>query len=84
MSTAQNLREDRLKKLEKIREIGWNPYPSSYEKKQMIGKTREMEGQVVKTAGKLFSFRTHGNIAFAVLDCVGCPFVECRRIQNKS
>ena len=67
MSTAQNLREERLKKLEKIREIGWNPYPSSYEKKQMIGETREMEGKEVKTAGKLFSFRTHGNIAFADL-----------------
>jgi len=67
MSTAQNLRDDRLKKLEKIREIGWNPYPSSYEKKQMINETREMEGKVVKTAGKLFSFRTHGNIAFADL-----------------
>lgn len=67
MSTAQNLRDDRLKKLEKIREIGWNPYPSSYEKKQMINETREMEGKAVKTAGKLFSFRTHGNIAFADL-----------------
>ncbi len=67
MSTAQNLRDERLKKLEKIREIGWNPYPSSYEKKQMIKETREMEGKEVKTAGKLFSFRTHGNIAFADL-----------------
>ncbi len=67
MSTAQNLRDERLKKLEKIREIGWNPYPSSYEKKQMIQETREMGGKEVKTAGKLFSFRTHGNIAFADL-----------------
>jgi lysyl-tRNA synthetase class 2 len=67
MSTAQNLRDERLKKLEKIREIGWNPYPSSYEKKQMVGQTREMEGKEVQTAGKLFSFRTHGNIAFADL-----------------
>ena len=67
MSTAQNLREERLKKLEKIREIGWNPYPSSFDKKQMINVTKEMEGKEVKTAGKLFSFRTHGNIAFADL-----------------
>lgn len=67
MSTAQNLRDERLKKLAKIREIGWNPYPSSYEKKQMIAQTREMEGKEVQTAGKLFSLRTHGNIAFADL-----------------
>lgn len=67
MSTAQNLRDERLKKLEKIREIGWNPYPSSFDKKNMIGHARTMEGKKVKTAGKLFSFRTHGNIAFADL-----------------
>jgi len=67
MSTAQNIRAERLKKLEKIREIGWNPYPSSFEKKLMIGEAVKMEGQIVKTAGKLFSFRTHGNIAFADL-----------------
>lgn len=67
MSTAQSLRDERLKKLEKIREIGWNPYPSSFEKKQMVGDARTMEGKVVKTAGKLFSLRTHGNIAFADL-----------------
>jgi lysyl-tRNA synthetase class 2 len=67
MSTAQSLRDERLKKLEKIREIGWNPYPSSFDKKNMIGEARTMEGKKVKTAGKLFSFRTHGNIAFADL-----------------
>lgn len=67
MSTAQNIRAERLKKLEKIREIGWNPYPSSYDKKQMVREAREMEGKEVQTAGKLFSFRTHGNIAFADL-----------------
>lgn len=67
MSTAQTLRDERLKKLAKIREIGWNPYPSSYAKKQMIAQTREMEGKEVQTAGKLFSLRTHGNIAFADL-----------------
>jgi len=67
MTTSDNIHAERLKKLEKIRALGSNPYPARFEKKQMIGQTRKMEGRTVKTAGKLFSFRTHGNIAFADL-----------------
>lgn len=62
-----NIRQQMLEKLEKIKAAGWNPYPASYPKKQMIGQTRDMEGQTVSTAGRMFSFRTHGNIAFADL-----------------
>jgi len=67
MTTSDNIREEHLKKLEKIRALGLNPYPANFDKKQSIAQTREMEGKNVKTAGKLFSFRTHGNIAFADL-----------------
>jgi len=67
MSTQDQLREERLKKLKKIREIGWNPYPASFDKKQTIREANESLGKTVKTAGKIFSFRTHGNIAFADL-----------------
>ncbi|MCL4374421.1 lysine--tRNA ligase [Patescibacteria group bacterium] len=67
MPTSKNIRTERLEKLEKIRALGWNPYPAHFEKKQLVGQTRQMEGKTVKTAGKLFSFRTHGNIAFADL-----------------
>jgi lysyl-tRNA synthetase class 2 len=62
-----NIRSQMLEKLEKIKAAGWNPYPASYPKKQMIGETRDMEGKTVSTAGRMFSFRTHGNIAFADL-----------------
>ena len=67
MPTFQELKEERIKKLGKIKELGWNPYPSSFDKTHSVAQTRELEGQVVKTAGKLHSFRTHGNIAFADL-----------------
>ena len=67
MPTFQELKEERIKKLGKIKELGWNPYPSSFDKTHSVAQTREVEGQVVKTAGKLHSFRTHGNIAFADL-----------------
>src|SRR5579871_1029065 len=60
-----NLRKIRLEKLEKLQQLGINPYPPSYDKKQTIGQVLQMEGQTVKTAGRLFSLREHGNIAFA-------------------
>lgn len=65
MPTLQQLKEERLKKIAKMKELGWDPYPAHFEKKQMIGESRDMDGKNVQTAGKLMSFRTHGNIAFA-------------------
>lgn len=67
MSSLDNLKNDRLEKLKKIYEKGINPYPSSYDKKNSIKECRESEGKTIKTAGKIFSLRTHGNIAFADL-----------------
>jgi len=57
----------RLEKLEKIKALGWNPYPASFDKKNTIADCLKSEGKVVKTAGKIFSYREHGNIAFADL-----------------
>lgn len=67
MSSSDNLKNDRLEKLRKIYEKGINPYPSSFDKKNNIQECLKSEGKVVKTAGKIFSFRTHGKIAFANL-----------------
>jgi lysyl-tRNA synthetase class 2 len=67
MSTIDQLREERLKKLQKIREIGWEPYPSSFNKSHTVEQVRKNEGKTVKTAGKIYSMRSHGNIAFADL-----------------
>src|SRR3989344_9231208 len=62
-----NLKKERIKALEEIKKIGWNPYSPSYDKKHSISDAIKSEGKVVKTAGRMFSFRTHGNIAFADL-----------------
>ena len=67
MATIDKFKQDRLDKLKKIRELGWNPYPSSFEKKFSVHDATKSEGKTVKTAGKLYSLRTHGNIAFADL-----------------
>lgn len=64
---TSNLEEARLEKLKKIKEIGWNPYAASYPKTHVISDALKSEGKVVKTAGRIMSFREHGNIAFADL-----------------
>lgn len=61
-------RKLREEKLAKIKEIGWNPYAASFDKKQTIKEAAESpEGTSVKTAGRIYSVREHGNIAFADL-----------------
>lgn len=62
-----NLTKIRLEKLDKIRTLGVNPYPSSFIKKQTISETLSSFGKKVQTAGRVFSYREHGNIAFADL-----------------
>lgn len=62
-----NFKKIRLEKLEKIKALGWNPYPASFDKKQTIADALKSLGKTVKTAGKIFSYREHGNIAFADL-----------------
>ncbi|MEN9407281.1 MAG: Lysyl-tRNA synthetase class [Candidatus Parcubacteria bacterium] len=57
----------RKEKIAKIRAIGWNPYAASYPKTHTIAEALKSEGKTVSTAGRLFSFREHGNIAFADL-----------------
>src|SRR6266704_5314586 len=62
-----NLRKIRLEKLEKLKSLGINPYPASSKKIQNVLECLKMEGKSIITAGRLFSFREHGNIAFADL-----------------
>ncbi|MBI2028261.1 MAG: lysine--tRNA ligase [Candidatus Levybacteria bacterium] len=62
-----DFRKVRLEKLEKIKASGWNPYASSFDKKRTIDDCLKSEGKIVKTAGRVFSYREHGNIAFADL-----------------
>lgn len=62
-----NLVKDRNETLKQIKSIGWNPYAPSFEKLHSVSDALKNEGKIVKTAGRLFSWRTHGNIAFADL-----------------
>lgn len=63
----ENLKQFRLEKIEKLRSMGINPYPYTFDKTHAVAQALQSEGQTVKTAGKIFSYREHGNIAFADL-----------------
>lgn len=63
----QEAKNPRLEKLKKIKELGWNAYAHSFDKANSIGQAGTMLGKLTKTAGKIISFREHGNIAFADL-----------------
>lgn len=62
-----DFRKARLEKLKKLRELGINPYPSSFPKTHTVSESLKSLGKKVKAAGKIFSYREHGNIAFADL-----------------
>jgi lysyl-tRNA synthetase class 2 len=62
-----NLKSIRIEKLKKLISLGINPYAYSFDKTHSISEAHKSEGKKIKTAGKIFSLRTHGNIAFADL-----------------
>lgn len=61
-----SVREDRIAKLETIRKLGINPYPStlSFERELAISALKK-EGQEVGVAGRILGWRPHGDIIFA-------------------
>lgn len=61
------LKQARLEKLQKIKEAGIDPYPATTNRTHTVVEALENEGKIVAIAGRLFSFREHGNIAFANL-----------------
>ncbi len=67
MAEETNLQKVRQEKVKRLRDAGINPYAYSFDKTHTVGQVMQSEGKVVKTAGKILSFREHGNIAFADL-----------------
>ncbi len=71
MATMKELREERLRKLEEIKNLGLNPYPAKTERTAMAGEIvnnfDSMEGSEVKIAGRIAGIRKFGKLAFIVL-----------------
>ena len=58
------LKEIRLQKLEKIKKLGFNPYPAVSLKQQKILQALKMIGKKVFVAGRIMANRGHGGIQF--------------------
>lgn len=67
MVNESDLIQIRREKLRKLKEIGINPYPSSTKRTHTVKAALTNEGKKVAVTGRIFSFRDHGNIAFADL-----------------
>lgn len=63
----QNIRQERLKKLENIKAMGIDPYPASTKRDHTIAQSLDMLGEQVAVAGRIGSLRPHGKIAFVDL-----------------
>lgn len=68
MATLQELRNVRLDKLKKLKELGVNPYPARTAKTLSNAAVTTdfsvLEGTVISVAGRISSIRTHGKISF--------------------
>lgn len=67
----EEIRKIRLQKVQKLRELGINPYPprsqKDYPNKHVVENFEEFEGKKITLAGRLMSWREHGKIAFGKL-----------------
>ncbi|MBL7058541.1 lysine--tRNA ligase [Patescibacteria group bacterium] len=74
MSEIQSEREDRIKKLDELRELNIDPYPARSSRNCAIKDAVESfsifekEKKEIVLAGRLRSMRSHGNLSFAHLD----------------
>ena len=71
MATLKELRDERLRKLENLRQLGINPYPAEAQRTHHIGQVHaefnSLEGQPLKVVGRIVSIRKFGKIAFIVI-----------------
>lgn len=67
-STLAQIRQERLEKVEKLKEMGINPYPSNAQKDidniEIIQDYKKFEGGHVCLTGRIMSWREHGHIVF--------------------
>ncbi|OYW44324.1 hypothetical protein B7Z28_00265 [Candidatus Saccharibacteria bacterium 32-45-3] len=71
MATLQDYRNERLRKLEKLKELGINAYPSESHRTHVTNDILEhfdtLEGQQATVSGRITSIRKFGKLAFIVI-----------------
>lgn len=71
MSTLKDFRDERLRKLAELKNLGFMPYPAKSERSHQTSQVQDdfkaLEGQTVTVAGRIISIRKFGKLAFIVL-----------------
>jgi lysyl-tRNA synthetase class 2 len=71
MATLKDYRNERLRKLEDLKKLGINPYPSKADRTHMLAQVtdefEELQGQDVSVVGRIINVRKFGKIAFIVI-----------------
>jgi lysyl-tRNA synthetase class 2 len=71
MSTLKDFRDERLRKLTELQELGFNPYPAdsnrTHTTHEVKGRFEQLETQTVTVAGRIMGIRKFGKLAFIVL-----------------
>jgi lysyl-tRNA synthetase class 2 len=71
MATLQELRGERLRKLEDLQKLGVNPYPARSERTHTLAQISdqfdELENTEVSVVGRVLNIRKFGKIAFVVI-----------------
>jgi len=71
MATLKDYRDERLRKLEEIKALGANPYPSDAFRTHMIAAVHaqfeELHGNEVSVVGRIVSIRKFGKLAFVMI-----------------
>lgn len=71
MATLKDYRDERLRKLEELKQLGVNPYPAdshrTHKTSDITGKFDELQGQTVTISGRVLGIRKFGKLAFIVL-----------------
>jgi lysyl-tRNA synthetase class 2 len=71
MATLQELRNERLRKLQELKDLGVNPYPAHTTRTHILSQITadftKLEGQRVSVVGRITNIRKFGKIAFVVI-----------------
>lgn len=71
MATLQDYRDERLRKLDELKQLGINPYPATSNRTHnagtILGDFDTLEGENVVVAGRIMGIRKFGKLAFIVL-----------------
>lgn len=71
MTTLKDYRDERLKKLAELKQLGLNPYPAKAERThalaEIVNDFEKLEGQDASVVGRIVAIRSFGKIAFLVV-----------------